>query len=811
MAYTLTPIPKFQPLVGGAYLPSGKLYTYLSGTSTPAAVYQDTSGTAHPNPVILDAEGSATIYLDSTKKYKFVLKDSSDVTKWTVDPVNSANYDNDLRTDLANTSDTAKGDALVSGKRTLAGANAFTLHKYFEYDMINVVTDFGADNTGATDATTAIQAAIDAAEADVNKVRALYFPSGIYACNSLNWAGYVPFIGESVGNYGARLRYNGAGSGGGTHILDITRTATTSTPMIVNMEFDGWDGTLNGQVCENLIKNSGNNSIDLHFHFSRCTFKRCWGDAVDVSNSDGVINWHIERIRFDWVGGFGVKLQGASSNERRPVTISKFSYDNNIYPADFGTTVQTLGHYNGTNWGKGLVHIYDPRGINLKLVDGRIECNKNLIDCVAGEKAIVYCESVATGNVGAVVADFVVGFMKNSDAAVFVYDPGDHVTYRESFVSVADFAKRYKSGTERRDVLGTNVTEGVSIGGSQGINNLDPITLITRGTSIEARDAQSETAFGYYRFGDVRLHRDPALGEAALWVCTAPTTGHAYGFAKTITSGAVVTAASATVNLSGDTAALKHMSPGFHIKLGGAGAASADLDTYVTAVDADAQTITVNDTPSTSVNPCTITAITPTWTQVSQVGYRSNAGSPSGALTPKHIGERVFDSTNSLWYIATGTANTAWKLVTERSYQTNAGVPVGSVTPNYTGELLLDTTNSVWYKSISTTSASWRRISQRVNEIEGYFNAAATTSHLASGWSVAKNSTGNYTVTHNLGLSTPYHQYFYVTGNAVGALDTDSTVLTIYNVGANSFQVLTKTNASGSADSDVIFHARWYT
>jgi hypothetical protein len=49
------------------------------------------------------------------------------------------------------------------------------------------------------------------------------------------------------------------------------------------------------------------------------------------------------------------------------------------------------------------------------------------------------------------------------------------------------------------------------------------------------------------------------------------------------------------------------------------------------------------------------------WAAFGQVGYRSNAGTPSSVLTPTMIGERVFDSTNSVWYTATGTANTAWK------------------------------------------------------------------------------------------------------------------------------------------------------
>lgn len=72
----------------GNPLAGGKLYTYQSGTTTPQATYTDSGGgTPNANPVILDANGEANVWLDPTLSYKFVLKDSSDVTQWTVDGV----------------------------------------------------------------------------------------------------------------------------------------------------------------------------------------------------------------------------------------------------------------------------------------------------------------------------------------------------------------------------------------------------------------------------------------------------------------------------------------------------------------------------------------------------------------------------------------------------------------------------------------------------------------------------------------------------------------------------------------------------
>ena len=94
-----------QPLAGG------KLYTYVTGTTTALTAYQNSAlTTAHTNPIILDGAGRATIYL-SAASYKFVLKDADDVTVWTVDPVTAlAPYS--LNLDI---SDCTAGEDLAAG------------------------------------------------------------------------------------------------------------------------------------------------------------------------------------------------------------------------------------------------------------------------------------------------------------------------------------------------------------------------------------------------------------------------------------------------------------------------------------------------------------------------------------------------------------------------------------------------------------------------------------------------------------------------------------------------------------------------
>lgn len=66
------------------------LYTYAAGTTTPLATYTDSTGTSqNTNPIILDASGSATVWM-ALQAYKFVLKDTLGTTLWTVDNVTEA-------------------------------------------------------------------------------------------------------------------------------------------------------------------------------------------------------------------------------------------------------------------------------------------------------------------------------------------------------------------------------------------------------------------------------------------------------------------------------------------------------------------------------------------------------------------------------------------------------------------------------------------------------------------------------------------------------------------------------------------------
>lgn len=90
VSYALSPVFKQRFFdANGLPLAGGNLYTYLATTTTPQSTYTNTGGTLNANPVVLDSNGYCDVWIDPNISYKFVLKDSSGNTLWTVDNVAS--------------------------------------------------------------------------------------------------------------------------------------------------------------------------------------------------------------------------------------------------------------------------------------------------------------------------------------------------------------------------------------------------------------------------------------------------------------------------------------------------------------------------------------------------------------------------------------------------------------------------------------------------------------------------------------------------------------------------------------------------
>ena len=95
-----TTIPNVPPTFlddNGLPISGGKLFSYLSGTTTKQDTYNgadSTTAVANPNPIILDSASRATIFLPPGSSYKFVLAPSTDTDPpsspyWTRDGIQS--------------------------------------------------------------------------------------------------------------------------------------------------------------------------------------------------------------------------------------------------------------------------------------------------------------------------------------------------------------------------------------------------------------------------------------------------------------------------------------------------------------------------------------------------------------------------------------------------------------------------------------------------------------------------------------------------------------------------------------------------
>lgn len=124
MANQLTPNAKQKfSDANGDPLAGGKLYTYVAGTVNPATTYVSLNGAANANPIILNANGECDLWLTDGNSYKFELKNSVDVTQWTVDNIATSSAEADTVSTKTSTYTAATSDDIILAET----ASAWTL------------------------------------------------------------------------------------------------------------------------------------------------------------------------------------------------------------------------------------------------------------------------------------------------------------------------------------------------------------------------------------------------------------------------------------------------------------------------------------------------------------------------------------------------------------------------------------------------------------------------------------------------------------------------------------------------------------
>ena len=113
----------------GVILSGGLIYTYLAGTTTPVATYQDSAGSIlHTNPIVLDSAGRVPteLWLTTGSVYKFVLKTSTGVTLWTMDNLRAINDPSSVAwSSLTGKPTTISGYGITDGLTTTVAASTY--------------------------------------------------------------------------------------------------------------------------------------------------------------------------------------------------------------------------------------------------------------------------------------------------------------------------------------------------------------------------------------------------------------------------------------------------------------------------------------------------------------------------------------------------------------------------------------------------------------------------------------------------------------------------------------------------------------
>lgn len=91
MSVLLSPTPRFRVVnTDGTPAVGAQIYTFVSGTSTPLASYQDSAGTTpNPSPVICDARGECDLWLTNGALYTITAKDATGATIWSRDGIST--------------------------------------------------------------------------------------------------------------------------------------------------------------------------------------------------------------------------------------------------------------------------------------------------------------------------------------------------------------------------------------------------------------------------------------------------------------------------------------------------------------------------------------------------------------------------------------------------------------------------------------------------------------------------------------------------------------------------------------------------
>lgn len=478
---------------------------------------------------------------------------------------------------------------------------------------------FTPADLAASDSTAIANCAKIASKSATNQIKSIVFNAGReYRTHEIDFVtitglSNVKIVIEGSNTAGARINYDGAG-GSGSYMF---KWGGLSYGGLNNLALNGYSSTFSGDTCE--VLGWTNTQFDMGGEVKNFGFIRA---DYGWKHTGIFVNMYFDKGRWDIMNEYPIliDLDGVSGMERRPLKVSRFTYDNN----------------NNSGGSKGFIKIVNPNGVELVLQDARIEFNGATDDSVA----IVELEQNTSGVFKGTFQN-ITGYMSSSSNYDYFLSTDATGFSRFDLTFIACNMDQIRALLQLNRGSGyveyfssSDIESGIATFGGN-LQNRAHLNIGGRKFFSSDRSVVGSQQFSV-KYGDISyLTGGYTLpGQNATQMVAYPFVGTANANTSAVTTGSgVVGEDTLTV------AALSDIYIGSNIRIAGANFNSADLYTRVSnIVGLD---LILTDTLRTAASDANVYHVPPQWRDVN---YRTSAAPTTGNWL---LGEIVYNSAPS--------------------------------------------------------------------------------------------------------------------------------------------------------------------
>jgi len=563
-----------------------------------------------------------------------------------------------------------------------------------------------------TDISTGLLAAIAVAAALSRKAR-IFLPPGDYTVHGISFAyDSCSFIGAGVGL--TRITH---ADGYAEPLFDITGADGANEATA----YYGFSGItfIAGSMTTDILYYAGR--IDNHTEFYDLQFQAAANATCNGISVLDYLNWHMERIRFDSIGGWGIEVRDGKDFTFCSFSLSDWTYDN--YKAGDASRGQGLFYLDCSG-------VAQPKG-TVSFTDGTAEIRLPLASSKPERSMIRIVQNTTyTGATGAQVSVNLENISWKATHAdgkdmkiVSTNDRDISLSCRNITSYYANQFYNNDAGDAKNAILGSTGSI-VTINESFSDEMRYPMASLLHASKINGvnftvynSDASLVDTSTRYRRGDICISLSPLnaagnIGRTFCYKAIQPVTGFCTGAVIAVGTGTIDTG-TAIIQLTADIPST--VVPGMSLDIPGAGAAAATLQAMVISVDYSTDQITINTNASTTATGVAVTTTVAILATVDMIFY----GTTAPAAGTYNIGDKILNSSPSRgeftgWQCVTAGTPGTWigygqlgankNTTASRPTKTTVGVNDDS---EWMGYLYLDTTIDADGKPIWWNGAAW--------------------------------------------------------------------------------------------------------